>query len=87
MTTKRRVIDRSGILLWRACLDGREPAESLPMAKRELLVWILLGRGWSVVAIAEHTLMSTYTTARICRRLELRRLDEGRPEAERQRAG
>lgn len=74
----------SSKLLWRACLDGREPAESLSTEQRERLVVLLLDRGWSVELIAEHTFMSTYTTARICARIVLRRLDAT---AERQRAG
>jgi hypothetical protein len=65
-------------LLWRACLDGREPAESLPSALRERLVSILLGRGWSVVDIAEHTFMTTYTTGRIRDRVRLRQLERKR---------
>jgi hypothetical protein len=67
--------DVSSKLVWRACLDGREPAESLTPALRERLVAILLGRGWPVAAIAEHTFMSTYTADRICSRVRLRRSD------------
>lgn len=70
----------SSKLLWRACLDGREPAESLSMEQRERLVALLLGRGWPLDVIAVHTFMTTYTTARICDRIRLRQL-------ERQRAG
>lgn len=61
-------------LLWRACLDGREPAESLPMEMRERLVSLLLDRGWPLDVIAEHTFMTLYTTGRICERIRLRRL-------------
>lgn len=68
----------STILLWRACLDGREPAESLSTEQRERLVVLLLARGWSVALIAEHTQMSTYTTARICERIQLRKLERKR---------
>lgn len=84
MTAKRRKIDRSVTLLWRACLEGREPAESLSMEQRERLVVLLLDRGWPQALIAEHTQLSTYTTARICDRIRLRRLDAT---GERQRAG
>lgn len=62
-------------LLWRACLDGREPAESLPTADRERLVELLMDHGWPLEVIADHTFMTTYTTGRICDRIRLRRVD------------
>jgi hypothetical protein len=58
-------------LLWQLCLNGREPAESLPTNARERLVRLLHARGWSDVQIADWTRMSTYTTGRIRTRLEL----------------
>lgn len=60
---------RSGALLWRACLLGTEPAESLDTRDREDLVAELLSRGWSVRDIAALTRMSTYTTGRIVARV------------------
>lgn len=63
---------RSGPLLWRLCLLGREPAESLHWRDREDLVVGLAGRGWSDVEIAVLTRMSTYTTARIRERALVR---------------
>jgi hypothetical protein len=65
-------------LLWLACLDGREPAESLSAELRERLVALLLDRGWPVAVIAEHTFMTTYTTGRICDRIKLRQLERRR---------
>jgi hypothetical protein len=60
---------RSGQLLWRACLEGREPAESLHWRDREDLVAGLVGNGWTDREIAALTRMSLYTTARIRHRL------------------
>lgn len=51
--------------LYRRCLDGHEPAESLPTLDRRRLVLTLHNRGWTDVQIAVHTRMTTYTTARI----------------------
>jgi hypothetical protein len=62
---------RSGQLLWRACLEGREPAESLDPRDREDLVVGLVGLGWTDLEIATLTRMSLYTTARIRHRLVL----------------
>lgn len=62
---------RSGPLLWRACLLGQEPAESLHPRDREDLVAALVARGWTTAEIATLTRMTTYTTARIRARLEL----------------
>lgn len=56
---------------YRACLDGLAPAEVLPAADRERLVWVLHRRGWTDLEIASHTSMTTYTTARIRSRLGL----------------
>lgn len=60
---------RSSALLWRACLLGLEPAESLDTCDREDLVAQLVARGWSLVEIAVLTRMSLYTTARIADRI------------------
>jgi hypothetical protein len=62
---------RSGVLLWKACCAGREPAEALDTRDREDLVAALVFRGWTDVEIAVLTRMSTYTTARIRSRLGL----------------
>jgi hypothetical protein len=58
--------------LYRRCLDGSEPAESLSMEWRERLLRILHNRGWTDCEIAVHTRMSTYTTARIRSRMRLK---------------
>jgi hypothetical protein len=58
-------------LLWQLCLNGREPAESLPTTSREHLVRLLHQDGWTDVEIADWTRMTTYTTWRIRTRLEL----------------
>lgn len=58
-------------VLYFACLYGIEPAESLPTADRARLVARLHRLGWTDSEIAEHTFMSTYTTARIRNRLGL----------------
>lgn len=57
--------------LYKACLEGRAPAETLPTAQRSLLVRVLHSRGFTDLEIAEHTRMSLYTTARIRQRCEL----------------
>lgn len=62
---------RSGQLLWRACFEGREPAEALHWRDREDLVAGLVQAGWTDLEIAALTRMSLYTTARIRRRLVL----------------
>lgn len=56
-------------LQYRAALNGREPAEALTTRDRARLVAALTVRGWTVQRIAEHTRMTTYTTARIRDRL------------------
>ena len=59
--------------LWVRCLEGREPAESLPRIDRADLVWHLVhDLGWTDGEIAEHTRMTDYTTARIRDRLGLK---------------
>jgi hypothetical protein len=67
---------RSGALLWAACCAGREPAESLDPRDREDLVADLVDAGWTVVQIAEHTRMTTYTTGRIAARVAGRPLGD-----------
>lgn len=57
--------------LWRACLRGQEPAESLSTGEREHLVMSLAGAGWSDLRISVHTRETEYTVARIRRRAEL----------------
>jgi hypothetical protein len=56
---------------YRACLAGRDPAEVLCGADRDLLWRTLVGWGWTDRRVAEHTRMSTYTTVRIRERLGL----------------
>ena len=63
---------RSGVLLWTACCEGREPAEALDVRDREDLVAALVAQCWTDVEIATHTRMSTYTTGRIRDRIGLR---------------
>lgn len=59
--------------LYRRCLEGLEPAEVLSTRDREGLVAELVAeRGWSDTAIAAHTRMTEYTTARIRTRLGLK---------------
>jgi hypothetical protein len=55
----------------RACWEGREPAETLSPRDRDELVYDLWCAGWSDTEIAAHTRLSTYTAARIRRRLGL----------------
>lgn len=62
---------RSRAALWRACWRGEAPAEELPAGERDALVRALVRLGWSVVQVAQHTRMSTYTTARIVQRVTL----------------
>lgn len=62
---------RSGQLLWRACLEGREPAEALHWRDREDLVAGLVQNGWTDREISALSRMSLYTTARIRHRLVL----------------
>lgn len=57
--------------LWQRCMEGKEPAESLPTKDREDLVWQLHERHWSDKEIADHTRMTLYTTVRIRERLGL----------------
>lgn len=57
--------------LWRACLRGQEPAESLSTIEREHLISSLAAAGWSNLRIAIHTRETEYTVARIRRRAEL----------------
>lgn len=57
--------------LYRACLNGHEPAEALEAADRARLVVVLNNRGWTDTEVAVHTRMSTYTATRIRRRLGL----------------
>lgn len=52
-------------LHYQAARLGREPAEALDPADRRRLVAELHGLGWADEAIAAHTRMTTYTTARI----------------------
>lgn len=62
---------RSPAWVWLACCAGSEPAELLDPRDREDLVAGLVDRGWTDRQIAEHTRMSTYTTARIRERIGL----------------
>ncbi len=73
-TTRRRALPKALALvrpranwkLWVRCLEGREPAESLPTLDRADLVWHLVhDLGWTDAEIAEHTRMTDYTAARI----------------------
>ncbi len=52
-------------LLYAAGLAGHEPAEALTTLDRRRLVAVLHAAGWTDGEIAEHTRMTTYTTARI----------------------
>jgi hypothetical protein len=58
-------------LLYAAARAGMEPAEALTTGDRARLVAELATRGWTDRRIAEHTRMTTYTTARIRGRLGL----------------
>lgn len=57
--------------LFNLCVAGREPAELLDDRLREDLVHHLHCLGWTVVEIATHTRLSTYTAGRILTRLGL----------------
>lgn len=57
--------------LYDACWRGEEPAESLDTEDRDLLVHELFTQNWTVIQIAYHCRMSTYTTGRIWERLGL----------------
>jgi hypothetical protein len=52
-------------LQYRAAWDGGEPAEALTPDDRRRLVLDLHDVGWADEDIAQHTRMTTYTTARI----------------------
>jgi hypothetical protein len=56
---------------YQAALRGREPAEALLPADRELLVRTLVEWGWTDLSIAELTRMTLYTTCRIRERIGL----------------
>jgi len=62
---------RSDVGRWRACCAGELPAEALSTRDREDLLAELHGLGWTDREIAEHTRLSTYTTARLLDRLGL----------------
>jgi hypothetical protein len=63
---------RANWKLWVSCLEGREPAESLPTLDRADLVWHLVhDLGWTDREVCDHTRMTDYTTARIRERLGL----------------
>lgn len=67
-----RVQDRpDDPLLYAAARAGKQPAEALTTGDRARLITELATRGWPDVRIAEHTRMTTYTTARIRGRLGL----------------
>lgn len=57
--------------LYQLCWDGVLPAEVLDTKERGRLVSDLWGHGWTDAEIAAHTLMTTYTTARIRAQLGL----------------
>lgn len=59
------------LLAFRLAVTGELPADALDTHDREQLVGELWRHGWTDREIAEHTLMSTYTTARIRTRLGL----------------
>lgn len=63
--------ERARRALLSACWAGGEPAEVLDTTDREDLVHELWRLNWTDVAIAQHTRMTTYTTARIRERLGL----------------
>lgn len=64
-------VPRSQRWLWIRCWQGLMPAEALPTKDREDLVWHLVQQGWTDEQVAEHTRMTTYTTALIRTRLGL----------------
>jgi hypothetical protein len=57
--------------LYRECLTGQLPADYLPTAEREHLIYELWSCGWTDVEIATHARLTTYTTGRIRGRLGL----------------
>lgn len=80
MTGRRRALPaaialgrpRSSQWIWEACVEGREPAESLPTNDREDLVYHLVhDLGWTDLQVAEHTRMTTSVTVRIRERIGL----------------
>lgn len=56
---------RTNRMLYRAVLEGTEPAETLPTILRQRVVAELHHRGWTDVEVAGHTFMTTYTACRI----------------------
>lgn len=58
-------------LQYAAALRGREVADALTPSDRARLVAALHARGWTDVQIAQHTRMTTFTTAEIRGRLGL----------------
>lgn len=62
---RARVSSAINPLQYLAARVGREPAEALVPGDRARLVAELHDRGWDDTAIASHTRMTTYTTARI----------------------
>jgi hypothetical protein len=81
ITARRRALPKALTLgrprtnwkLWVRCLEGLEPAESLPALDRADLVWHLVhDLGWTDREIADHTRMTDYTTARIREHLGLK---------------
>lgn len=64
-----RPTSRSNRDRWEGCCRGTYPAEVLSTRDREDLITELHALGWTDVEIAEHCMLSTYTTARIRDRL------------------
>lgn len=63
---------RASQWIWVACIEGREPAESLPTKDREDLIFYLVhDQKWTDLQVAVHTRMTTATTVRIRERLGL----------------
>ncbi len=63
---------RASQWIWVACVEGREPAESLPTKDREDLVHHLVhDLGWTDVEIAKLTYLATSVVARLRERIEL----------------
>lgn len=58
--------------IYHRALAGQLPADVLPTHLRWVLIASLHRKGWSDVAIATHTLLSTYTVGRIREGLGLR---------------
>lgn len=63
--------NRADYRTWQQCCAGELPAEKLSTRDREDLITELYELGWPDSEIAEHTRLSTYTTARIRDRLGL----------------